>query len=86
MKPVDFEHSNCILGGEVPANRAFGIVLTRWQGCWRERLKFLLFGKLWLAAKGDTLPPLLLTSDRAFRITNPPAVSGEVKNPIGGGG
>jgi len=74
MKPVKFEQSNCTIGGEVPARRERGMVLTRWQGCWRERLKFLLFGKLWLIVQGERMPPTLVTSDRAFRIVNPPVV------------
>lgn len=75
MNPVEFEQSNCTLGGEVPAHRGRGMVLTRWQGCWRERLKFLLFGKLWLIVQGETT---LVTSDRAFRIVNPPVVDDAV--------
>ena len=72
MKPIGFEESNCMLGGEIPANKAEGMILTRWQGCWRERLKFLFFGKLWVMAHGETIPPLLVTSDLEFKIANPP--------------
>ena len=26
-----------------------GMVVTRWRGTWKERLRFLLFGDLWLS-------------------------------------
>jgi hypothetical protein len=72
MKPVQFEGANAIIGGEIPAHQAYGVTLTRWKGCWRERLKFLLHGTLTVSVIGNTMPPILITSDKAFEITNPP--------------
>ena len=72
MKPIPFEDANCTIGGEVPANRRYGVILTRWKGNWRERLKFLWYGTLWLSVIGDTMPPTLITSDQIFEIEHPP--------------
>lgn len=58
MKPSDFPQSNAVFGqGQkeyipLPGYRAPGIhgkVITCWQMTWRERLKFLFTGKLWLS-------------------------------------
>lgn len=72
MKPISFDGANKMIDGEIPANQSFGIILTKWQGCWRERIKFLFYGTMWVSISGATLPPMLITSDRAFEITNPP--------------
>ena len=74
MKPIKFEHSNGSIGGEIPVNRQHGITLSVWKGTWRERITFLLTGKVILSVKGDTMPPTLLSADRFFKIVNPPAV------------
>jgi hypothetical protein len=73
MKPIDFPESNCMIGGEIPANKdeEHGMILSRWQGNWRERITFLLTGKVWLLVKGDYMPPHLLSGDHTFMIENP---------------
>jgi len=74
VKPIEFEHSNDIIGGEVPVNRVAGMLISVWQGTWRERLTFLLTGKVVLCISGNAMPPVLLSADKMFRIVNPPVV------------
>lgn len=72
MKPIDFEHSNDKIGGEIPVNRTpIGLLISVWKGTWRERLSFLLTGRVVLSVKGNTMPPTLLSAYKFFRIENP---------------
>lgn len=58
MKPSDFSQRNAVFGeGQpeyipLPGYRKPGVegrVITLWRGTWRERLKFLFTGELWLS-------------------------------------
>jgi len=76
MKPIDFPESNGVIGGEIPVNRAHGVVLSRWKATWRERFKIFWYGTIWLSVVGDTMPPTLLSGDQAFEFENPPRDEG----------
>lgn len=70
MKPIDYPSVNCVVGGEIPAQRTeHGFILSRWSMTWRERLAILLHGKVWLAVIGETMQPTLLSGDQTFSIT-----------------
>ena len=73
MKPVDFEYSNDMIGSEIPVNRSYGILLSSWQASWRERLQMLFTGRIWIAVKGNAMPPTLVSGDTmlTFEIENP---------------
>ena len=69
VKPIDFPAANCMIGGEIPANRTnHGFILSQWEMTWRERLAILFYGKVWLAVKSDRMPAILLSGDQTFRI------------------
>ncbi len=68
MYPVLFPEANSRIGVDVPVNRSHGILLSRWRLSWLERLSVLLRGYVWLAVKGDTQPPILLTGYERFSI------------------
>lgn len=68
MKPINFKESNAVIGGQVPVNRTHGMVLSRWLMTWSERVSILFHGKIWLAVKGDYMPPVLLSGDQSFYI------------------
>ena len=72
MKPIEFEGANDVIGGEIPVNRCYGILLSRWKATWRERFSILWHGTVWLSVIGDTMPPMLLAGDQVIEITNPP--------------
>ena len=41
--------------------------VSLWRGTWRDRLRFLLRGEMWIGvcAGGETQPPIYLDADRA---------------------
>lgn len=56
MKPVDFEQSNVTYAKDqseylpLPAFRADdGMVISCWELTWRERLKIIFTGRLWIS-------------------------------------
>ena len=73
MKPVNFEgatvlgaprdwdaetHGPCV---GLPVMRRDGTCISLWQATWRERIKLLWHGQLWLhIASGQTQPPVSL--------------------------
>jgi hypothetical protein len=68
MKPIDFEFSNGMVG-DVPVNRSYGVILSRWQAeTWRERISLLLHGRVWLMVKGSTMQPTLISGHTSFSI------------------
>lgn len=75
MKPVPFKEANTVLG--IPAEMADkvtptrslnqdGVCITKWKGTWKDRLRFLLFGTMWINVRGNGLPPLWITLVRPF--------------------
>ncbi len=71
MKPVKFPNANTIIGGEIPANKNNGVILSRWKLSWSERFSVLFYGHIWLVVKGERQPPIALSGNQAFEITNP---------------
>lgn len=70
MKPIDFEGSNQVMGGQVPVNydRERRVILSKWSVSFSERLSILFRGTLWLAVKGRNFPPILVSGHRQFEI------------------
>ncbi len=75
MTPVRFPEANVTLAKDqpeylpLPAHRApDGLVVSCWRLGWRERLKLLLTGRLWLLQHtfGDPLQPQSPTADYPF--------------------
>lgn len=70
MRPIKFEAANDIIASEIPVNRSAGLMLSRWKVSWTERLSILLYGKVWLAVRGDHMFPTLLSGNQDFEIKN----------------
>lgn len=68
MKPIPFPEANKIVGNEIPVNENHGLILSRWGMTWRERLSILIHGRIWMAVKGNLMPPILLSGDQEFDI------------------
>ena len=69
MKPIDFPGASHITFTDgIPVNVTHGMVLSRWGMTWRERLSILIYGTVWLAVKGSSMPPILLSGDQTFEI------------------
>jgi len=70
MRPIDFQQANCVYAANqpeylpLPALKDGGPgeqVTSCWRLTWRERIRLLLTGKLWLAVWtfGQPLQPIL---------------------------
>jgi hypothetical protein len=68
VKPIEFQEQNCVYAKDQPEYLplpAFkfqdGLVICCWGLSWRERVKALLFGRLWLSVMtfNKPLQPLL---------------------------
>lgn len=79
MKPVNFPQSNSTLGGgpaakygtaddvaDLPVCRLDGVVTSCWYLPWRDRLRVLLTGRVWLCVLGETHAPVKLTAEEPF--------------------
>ena len=77
MKPIDFPASNKLLGkpdsmtdDECSSLHVYADgrqCISCWQGNWKDRLRFLLTGKLWLwVVSGHTQPPVAVTTEHPF--------------------
>ena len=51
----------------LPAFRGNGMSISCWKARWKERLKVLFTGKVWLlVAGGDNQPPVLIQAEYPF--------------------
>ncbi len=76
ISPVAFEEANGSLVaprdfdeecGSLPCYRDGKQVISCWSLSWRDRLKLLFTGRLWLGvAGGSSAPPVWLDVDRPF--------------------
>jgi hypothetical protein len=79
MKPTAFKGSNStLLGGpaerygtaddvaDLPVYREPGYLISCWQMTWRERLRVLWTGRVWLHVAGATHPPVVLGTEAPF--------------------
>lgn len=73
MKPIEFPESNRLLKAyesehEMKDMRVWTdnkMCISCWKATWKERLSFLLFGKVWVyVLSGGTQPPVALSVDR----------------------
>ncbi len=76
MNPASFPEQNMVFAENqpeylpLPAHRMpDGTVFTRWRLTWRERLKLLVKGDLWIMLLTFNLPlqPILPSVDKPFR-------------------
>lgn len=79
MKPVEFEGYNAVLRkpsymtdeecGSLPILRLDGFCISCWRMTWRERLKVIVTGRIWLGIlSGDTQPPVYFAVNKPFKI------------------
>jgi hypothetical protein len=74
MKPVDFKQSNIVLGKnqpeylDLPVFTNDEMTVSCWKLTWRERLKLLFTGRLWLTQLNFSQPlqPQAPTVDSVF--------------------
>jgi len=77
MKPIKFEESNKSLSrprgttaeqcSSLPILQVDDFCISLWQAGWRERLRFLFTGRIWLSVwSGVTQPPVKLTLEEPF--------------------
>jgi len=83
MKPVEFEGHNCVFAKDQPqyqplparrhADDPDGEVISCWALGWRERLRVLLTGRLWLSQLTfrQLLQPILPSVVKPFSIEEP---------------
>lgn len=83
MKPIPFNEANKVLTAPVQGATTEGtahkidplhvftdgqMCISCWQPTWRERLKILFSGKVWLfIISGSTQPPVAVVSDSPFK-------------------
>ena len=58
MKPIEFEEANTVFAEDqaeymslvafISPDDSYGRVFSCWKGTWKERVHFLLTGKMWL--------------------------------------
>ena len=75
MKPIKFKESNCVYAEHqpdylpLPAFKDIdGLVISCWELSWRERLKLLFTGKMWLRILtfNGPLQPIIPEVDTPF--------------------
>jgi hypothetical protein len=79
MNPTDFPEATGTLGGgpaakygtsddvaDLPVCRSGGVVISCWALSWRDRLRVLVTGRVWLCVLGDNHAPVKLTAEAPF--------------------
>lgn len=75
MNPIEFPQQNCVLAKNQPEYLPLpvhktqdGIVVSCWRFTWRERLRILIHGTMWLQCYtfNQPLQPLLPTVTSPF--------------------
>ena len=77
MRPIDFDQKNRTISrpqdmsddqcGSLPLYTDKRVCISLWQASWKERLRFMMTGKLWLwVFSGMTQPPVLLDLESPF--------------------
>jgi hypothetical protein len=62
LKPQGWTDEEC---GSLPVFTDGKVCISLWQMTWRERIKALLFGKVWLFVhSGQTQPPVALMAEQ----------------------
>ena len=81
MKPVDFSEQNKVLVkpegmtdkecGDLPIHQHGEFCISCWGGGWRDRLRFLFTGKVWLWVwSGQTQPPVKVVTENPWGSSN----------------
>jgi hypothetical protein len=52
--------------GDLPTFRGSGQIISCWKMSWKERLKALITGKVWLGVAGSAQPPVWLATQSPF--------------------
>jgi hypothetical protein len=82
MKPIEFEGQTKVLQrpsgmteeecGSLAILNLDNTCISCWKMTWRERIKALFTGKIWLGVlSGQTQPPVYCAVDRPFTIQKP---------------
>ncbi len=82
MNPIEFKGQSVVLNKpatmtdeeckSLPIARMDNTCISCWKMNWRERLKALLTGKVWLGIlSGQTQPPVYVTVDQPFKVVEP---------------
>lgn len=78
MKPINFKQQNIYLTkpvnmteaecGNLPSYNDGTDTISLWNGNFKERLKFLFTGQIWMGVhSGKTQPPVYLTLESPFK-------------------
>lgn len=62
-KPAEMTKEEC---GDLPCFRSENRTISCWEFSWRDRLRFLWTGKMWLMLISSGHPPVCLTPDDLF--------------------
>jgi len=70
MIPVNFKESNVVLTA-TDCENIRGLndgfqILTKWKGSLLDRIRFLLFGTIWLCVKGQRFAPVWIKTKVKF--------------------
>lgn len=79
MMPIEFDGSNTVIAKDqpeyqpLPALVTDDITISCWKLTWLERIKAVIFGKLWLSQMnfGSPLQPQLPSLNRPFNFKPP---------------
>jgi len=85
MKPIEFEGQTVILQkpsnmtdeecSPLPILRLDGTCISCWRMTWKERLKALFTGCVWMGIlSGHTQPPCYVAIDKPFKVVKPEEV------------
>lgn len=70
MNPVNFEDANVVFTapdcGDLPALKTHTHIVSCWEMTKKEKKEFLKTGKIYLAIKGENVPPVGLYVDRPY--------------------
>lgn len=78
MRPVIVEGINGVLRApegqedsvfDLPVKVGNGYVASCWHADWRDRLRILFHGNVWLSIQGNTHPPLKLYVESVRRVS-----------------
>lgn len=76
MVPMEFKEQNLVLlppngwseeqCGKLPAHYDNGKTVSCWKVSWKDKIKILLFGRIWLVVFSMAHPPVALECDRTI--------------------
>lgn len=71
MKPLEFPEQTTTYTAQgcdpLPAAQHEGTINTKWRGTWRDRLRFLRTGVVWLWVYAEAHPPVAVETEDPYR-------------------